>query len=347
MKKILAVVLVLLLTIPMVFAQNIDAAGELAALTNYFKATDFKLDAADAVLAFAQNGHLFDEGIVMEDGFPDIAGNVDDAYGSKYGFAYKVFVKALALGVDPTSIYSGIDPIQMIIDSQDPATGLLGGSEYNHWFCMLALEAAGAAYDRNAAIQYLLDTQDADGGWCGAWGADPDSSAAAAIILSRFTSTAGVSDALDEYFDFVKDQQNLDGTVNGWGAPSSSSTFYTICALVDCGEDVFSDDYNQIGNSITKFKNADGSYSMGYADGVEDGFSTTQAVVALSTLKNGKSPFVELMTVKSFAAQTAERARIAQEEAEAREKARLEELARQEAEKAAAEKKKNPQTGEK
>ena len=359
MKKILAVALILLLTIPMVFAQNIDAAGELASLTNYFKTNDIKLDATEAIWAFAQDGQLFDTGIVMDPEFPDPAENVPGNVGKQSLFAYKVFVKATVLGVDPKSLFPGVDPIQMIIDSQDPGTGLLGGSEYNHWFCMMALETVGAAYDREAAIQYLLLTQDTDGGWCGAWGADPDSSAGTAIILSRLASDpdmpADVADAIDDalkdYFDFVKNTQDAEGTI-GWGgfAPSASSTFFTICALLDCGEDVFSTEYKEIGNSITKFKNAEGFYSNEYAPADFNGFATTQAAMALSALKKGKSPFAELMDTKSFAAQTAERARIAKEAADAaeaaREKARLEELARQEAEKAAAEKKKNPKTGE-
>ena len=354
MKKTVSIFLVAVLLITSVFAANIDAKDHLNQLTNYFKTNQKELHIAEQLLSFAQEGYLFDKELIIHPDFPDTDEYTDPA--KKIGFCYKLCVKSIVLGKDPKSLISNVDPVKLIVDSQDPLTGLFDNNPRQQWMYIVVLEALNASYDREKAIEYMVGSQAADGGWCPFVGdgysfLDPDTSAGYAIVLSRFKDFDGVPAALTKYFDtFVKGTVMLDdGSIGEYGE-SSSSTFTTICALIDNGKDVFGTEYKGIANNIPLFKRADGSYYMSYTEDPNadyDWFSTKDAILALTAVKNGKSAFAELLDNGVFAAQAAARQKILDD------KALQDKLAKEQAEKdrlekeAALKKAQNPPTGEK
>ena len=299
-------------------AAPLNTQNELTSLKNFMKTNHKEMGFFDAILALAQDGELFDGDFTVSSAFP----NMETFETQKVDFCFKLYIKAVALGKDPKAYsaelgLANLDPIKVIAESQDEPTvepsaeeaGLLGDM-YSHWRLMLAVESAKASdlYDREMAIKYLVDSQDEDGGWASSsWGPDPDTSAGNAITLSRFKSHEGVAEALEKYFDYVKNVVQFEnGSIGGFGE-SSSSTFYTICALIDNDKDVFGTEYKALANNITLFKRDDGSYRMGHEDSEYDSdyeqFSTNQALPALTAIKYEKSPFAELLDNGKFAEQ--------------------------------------------
>ena len=119
-------------------------------------------------------------------------------------------------------------------------------------FSLLALDSKNYTVptdgmDRNELIALLLSLQQTDNAWgysyfdgtdwVTSWGTDVDTTAMAITALAPYYSAANVRTAVDDALEWLKTQQNTDGTFGYMGVASVESTAQVIVALTTLGLD--------------------------------------------------------------------------------------------------------------
>lgn len=171
-----------------------------------------------------------------------------------------------------------------------------GGELVNaHIWAVLALQAAGREIPMpEAALQWLLAQQHADGGFSFAAGLDSDVdmtamalSAAAALGVDRGHPAVGKA------LSYLETMQAESGGFASWGIECSESAATVLQALTALGEDPLSPRWNKPGGNILEalldFQRPDGSFAHA-AGGDADLIATCQAALALSDYVAGQ-PF--------------------------------------------------------
>jgi hypothetical protein len=185
--------------------------------------------------------------------------------------------------------FGGVDVVSVLTETWYSPTLNGFGVPTNTWhqaWAILGLAAAGEPVPVSAA-QTLAALQQADGGWkydlTSAWWntTDPDNTGLAlqALIAAGVapTDTRVVSGVL-----FLQDQQNAQGSWDGWGSPSANSTAYAIQGLLAAGEDLEAARWLKGGHTpydgLAAFQKTDGPFAQG---GMDNSLATWQAVPAL------------------------------------------------------------------
>ena len=158
-----------------------------------------------------------------------------------------------------------------------------------------------AKWSRKALCNSILSFQKGDGGFSlnGNMDSDVDITAYALIALSPYSNDSNISNAINKAVQWLSNHQNDDGSFSSLGESCSESTATVITALISLGIPVNSDLFTKDGVSayqaLLTFQNGDGGFKH-IKDGPSDTLATEQAVMALSAVCFGKSPF-KLATV--------------------------------------------------
>lgn len=245
----------------------------------------------DAVLAYAAAG--FDPATVMAPG--SITSAIDYLSATVSSFVTKSadstgkLALAVAVAGGDARNFGGVDIVRVLTETWYSPTLSSFGVPTNTWhqaWPILGLAAAGEPVPVSAT-QTLAALQQADGGWkydlASAWwnATSPDNTGLALQALIA----AGVAPADARVVSgvlFLQDQQNAQGSWDGWGGPSANSTAYAMQGLLAVGEDLEAAQWLKDGHTpyagLAAFQKIDGPFAQGETD---NSLATWQAVPAL------------------------------------------------------------------
>lgn len=248
-------------------------------------------DTADALVAFVAAGEPVPD--ALRGGVAPIA--YLEAQAAAYaatsvGAAAKLVLAAVAVDADPTS-FGGVNLLDLIGKSYDPATGQYGADVYGHALALLAIDAVGATPPANA-LERLRSLQLADGGWSfdgsEATGSDTNTTSLVIQALADQDSAAALRTAA---LDYLKSQQNDDGgfpysQTSAFGnASDANSTAAVVQALSAVGQRPDAATWQQSGASplalLTSLQNPSGAFRYQEALPDDNPLATYQAVPAL------------------------------------------------------------------
>ena len=114
-----------------------------------------------------------------------------------------------AMGYDPHDL-EGRNLVEELASMQKE-DGVFGNVINHHIWAMITLDAVDADYDREAALQKLLDAQCPDGGYSLEANSptDADVTSMALIALSDYKENAAVDEAIHKAVDFLKSKQEI------------------------------------------------------------------------------------------------------------------------------------------
>ncbi|MCL6635687.1 MAG: DUF4430 domain-containing protein, partial [Peptococcaceae bacterium] len=144
-----------------------------------------------------------------------------------------------------------------------------------------------ARYSRDWLIQYLLDHQNADGGWdLGATGnSDVDITAMTLIGLAPYHDRQEVMEAINRGVAWLSQKQSDEGGYYSWGTYNSESVSQTIIALCANGIDPTSEQFTKNGknllDALLSFLQEDGSILHTLDGSGVTGMATEQGYQAL------------------------------------------------------------------
>lgn len=183
-----------------------------------------------------------------------------------------------------------------LIDKQN-SDGSFGSILMDTYWAIIALEEAKGDYNKEAAIDYLVNQQNEDGGF--SWDkkgetSGPDTTGAALCALAYHKDQA--SDAINKAIEYLHSKQlETGGFAYSDDVTNPSSTAYTIIGLVASNEDIT--DAKWIKNnktmidSLIDYQREDGSFSASKG-GPFDRATTRQALLALSYLKEKYASYI-------------------------------------------------------
>ena len=150
----------------------------------------------------------------------------------------------LAAGKDPRDT-DGKDYVQILTGLQQQDGKFLKNEADPFFvtyqsFAVLALDLAGADYNKEKAIQCILDAQNPDGSF-GDWGTD--GTAMTLFALANHRSKTNVESAIDKALINIKDQQAETGGFTSFGSESAETTAMVMKALIALGINPLSDEW--------------------------------------------------------------------------------------------------------
>ncbi len=168
-------------------------------------------------------------------------------------------------------------------------------------------------WNRETLCDAILSFQKEDSGFSlnDSMDADVDVTAYALIALAPYTEKQKVSEAVNNGLQWLSANQNEDATFSSMGIVNSESTASVVIALISLGIPITSELFTKDGvsayDALLTFQNADGGFAHLQQED-SDLLATEQAVMAMSAVCFGKSPF-KLATVpppaeKSFISYT-------------------------------------------
>lgn len=227
----------------------------------------------------------------------------------KYTEYSRVILALTALGEDARS-FAGYDLTRPLADKEKTVAQGVNGAI----FALLALENAGdiAAQDDAAAVQalrqeyadYILNAQQADGGWSlrADSAGEVDLTAMALQALSGYREQSAVSAAVDRALDFLSRAQQADGGFAASGTANSESCAQVLLALCELGIDADDARFVKNGHSafdaLLAYQTESGGFSH-TAGGETNLMASEQAACALAALlraERGESGFYRMET---------------------------------------------------
>ncbi|MDQ3656635.1 MAG: terpene cyclase/mutase family protein [Chloroflexota bacterium] len=199
------------------------------------------------------------------------------------GQAAKLVLGLSAAGVQPTG-FASLEPVALIENGADPATGLYGAGVFDHALSVLALVATGNDVPA-AAIDAFTATQAENGGWAFDASTDPtmaDSNTTSMSIQALVAAGRGDSESVANGLAYL-DSIWLDG-----GAaystlpdtlPDANSTALVIQALI-----ATEGDPSTHVETLAAFQNESGAFHFNAADTSDNLYATNGAIPALALL---------------------------------------------------------------
>ncbi len=144
-----------------------------------------------------------------------------------------------------------------------------------------------ALYSRDYLIQYLLDNQNADGGWdlSSSGNSDVDITAMVLIGLAPYHDRADVMAAVNSGVAWLSQKQSGEGGYASWGAVNSESISQAVIALCANGADPTSEAFTKNGNNLLDalltYQREDGAILHTVPATGDTGMSTEQGYQAL------------------------------------------------------------------
>jgi len=200
-----------------------------------------------------------------------------------------------AMGYDPHDL-DGKDLVAELASKQQ-SNGMFGNINNFHVWAMITLDAFNGNYDRDKALQKLLEMQQEDGGFSLAENAasDVDVTSMALIALSEYKDLENVADAVSKAVGFLKNKQDAIGGFEGLYANNCNSTAMAISGLISVGEDIFSEKWKVNGrtpvDALLDYRTESNGFYFSTENTEANLMATSQALIALGDIKYQKSVF--------------------------------------------------------
>ncbi|OLS40312.1 DUF4430 domain-containing protein [Bacillus sp. MRMR6] len=205
----------------------------------------------------------------------------------------------LAAGADPTNI-EGYNLVDSIYNGNVTKQGLNGVA-----YALLALDSANfelpasAKWSREGLVNYLLERQNADGGWAwdGSATSDIDTTGMVLTALAPYKKQSEVLEKVEVAVQYLADKYSKAKIDN---SSTASQVIIALSALgIDSNGSLFRKDDISLLHYLISFQNADGGFDWQGGD-VSDVFSTQQgiqAVVAYQLFNLGKGSLYHLPVI--------------------------------------------------
>lgn len=235
------------------------------------------VDAIIALVAAGQAG--VDTGTAVDDAVGYLgSGDVALVYEQTgVGQAAKLVLALVAAGENPAE-FSGFNPVSLIENGQDDATGIYGGGIYDHAYAIMALVATGGDVPASA-VDALTTTQAENGGWAFDASTDPanaDSNTTAMVVQALVASGHGDHETVAPALDFLASTVTDDGAAYAPGAdPDANSTALVLQAMIATGGETAG-----LEAALATFQTDSGAFFYQAADPTENLFSAVQAIPA-------------------------------------------------------------------
>ncbi|MED1782250.1 hypothetical protein P4V43_10530 [Brevibacillus fortis] len=207
---------------------------------------------------------------------------------SEPGQLAKVSIGLMKNGYDPTN-FNGRNLLKEIEKQQD-SNGRLGDDQwttFNHALSMIALEMYDYSYDREEAVDFLIDRLEdftpSDTVYHDEW-------AFALHALSFVESEDGVNDMQKEIMAQLLSGRGSNGSLND----NPDTTLETLAAVASTGEDVMKGDWNKSVEYVLTQQLDDGSFPSAWSNGETSELTTQKGLYALAVLKKGNALFERL-----------------------------------------------------
>jgi len=154
----------------------------------------------------------------------------------------RMILAIVASDEDPTN-FGGRDFVFLLEGTYHDITQQIGeeASLNDDIFGVMALIAAGRSHSYQIitdAVDFIIDSQNVDGGWAYSVGlaSDVDMTGAAVMALISAGETAG-SAPIVSALAYIKSTQQANGGFLSWGSTNAETDSWAISAIVACGED--------------------------------------------------------------------------------------------------------------
>ena len=170
-------------------------------------------------------------------------------------------------------------------------------------------------FTAQTVTETILSLQKSDGGWAvmGASG-DVDVTAMTVQALApSYRESQEVKAAVDRAIDFLSSRQRENGAFTSYGVENPESAAQVIIALAALGRDCREDEHfikgeNDLFDVMLRFRAENGAFSHeeGLAPNDNATVQVLHAVVAYRRLKEGKTPFYDLESMKDISSEDGE-----------------------------------------
>lgn len=221
----------------------------------------------------------------------DCGGILNDRKYTEYS---RVILALTAVGKNPAEV-SGYNLLTPLGDFEKTVWQGINGPIW----ALIALDSANYEMPQNPDakvqatremyINHILDNQNSDGGWSLSGDAsEPDVTAMALQVLSRYQEIEAVKTATEKALLFISEGQDEYGGFSGWSAANSESCAQMIVALCELG--ISFDDSRFVKNGNTILDNMLTYYERGNGfchtkDGTANLMATEQCFYALAAVK--------------------------------------------------------------
>lgn len=147
-------------------------------------------------------------------------------------------------------------------------------------------------WSKDALADLIVEYQHENGGFSLAKDIEPDTDITAMAVTAL--SIAGLkSEAVSMGIEYLSSVQNDDGSMSSMEISNCESTAQTIIALISSGVDIYDESFikndNSLIDALLQFECSDGFSHI--KSGEADIMATEQALMALSALKSGNTPY--------------------------------------------------------
>jgi len=199
------------------------------------------------------------------------------------GQAAKLALGLSAVGLDPAA-FAPVDPVSIILNGADPATGRYGVGIYDHALAVMALVATANDVPA-AAIDAFAATQSENGGWAFDASTDPemaDSNTTSISIQALVAAGQGNGDLVTNGLDYL-DAIWLEGgaaySTLSETLPDANSTALVVQAFISVDREVTMEI-----STLATFQNESGAFHYNAADTSDNLYATNGAIPALALL---------------------------------------------------------------
>lgn len=156
--------------------------------------------------------------------------------------------------------------------------------------------SSSAINSRKILVDYILEYQNEDGGFCinknGI--SDIDTTAMTITALSNYKDREDVCKSIDKAIIFIENSQTIDGGFGFKGQENSESLCTVIIALNSLGISIDDARFNKIDKTLCEnlleYQNEDGGFSH-IKGGESSAMPTEQAIIALSAIRKAGNPY--------------------------------------------------------
>ncbi|HEV2127820.1 MAG TPA: prenyltransferase/squalene oxidase repeat-containing protein [Thermomicrobiales bacterium] len=216
------------------------------------------------------------------------SGDIAGAYAETgVGQAAKLILTAVATGGDPRDV-GGVDALELVVEGQNPETGMYGASIFEHGLALMALAATGTEVPASA-IEALEATQGPEGGWAFDTSTEEgaaDSNTTAMVVQALVAIGEGESEMAQEAIAFLEETiESEEGALYQPGAafpPDANSTALVLQAAIAAEQDLESDPWAALQSALAGFQNEDGAFHYSPDDTADNLFATVQAIPAVA-----------------------------------------------------------------
>jgi hypothetical protein len=216
------------------------------------------------------------------------------------GGAGKLLIAVSAMGLNGKS-FGGVNLVELINASYDPAKGQYGEDAIGHAFAMLGLRAAGETVPAEA-VAFLERSQTPEGGWAftgeaTAGAADTNTTAVAVQALHAMGAGLNSSQVIEKALGYLRSQQGEDGGFpyqkgGEFGSESDvNSTAYVLQALLAMRANAEAD---RASLYLLSMQKPSGAFQWKKSEPDDNAGATYQAIPALlgRTLADPRGPAV-------------------------------------------------------